>query len=129
MTSCAKKGCMDKFALNWNDDAVEDDGSCIYSADKMVGNWNVSVTFSNDSSSNFTASITKLDNNHIMIYWGTYLRYKSIKVDITNKIMDDEGWASPYFSITMNSENDFEIYDFAGVNSGVPFFGDYHHTR
>ena len=35
-TSCKKEGCTDPAALNYNDDAKKDDGSCIYAENHML---------------------------------------------------------------------------------------------
>jgi hypothetical protein len=129
ITSCAKKGCMDKFALNWNDGAEEDDGSCIYNADKMAGNWNVAVTFDNDSTTNFTATIIKLDNNHIKVLNGSQVEYSSIKVDVISKTMICDGGCSPWFEVTFSNENDLLIYDWGFQSGNTPHWGYYHYTR
>jgi len=124
--SCGKKGCSDKFALNYESGVTKDDGTCTYDADIMVGNWNVAASIDDGSNSNFTANITKEDNTHINILWGSTLKY-TLKVNINNKTLS--GGISPYFNATFNTVNDFLIYDYAYVTGGTPHFGNYHYTR
>lgn len=38
------KGCMDELSLNFNVEATQDDGSCIFPSDKLVGTWDVTET-------------------------------------------------------------------------------------
>ncbi len=53
--SCTIAGCMDETSDNYNADATEDDGSCIAARDKFIASYNVQEAC---SSGNYTYSIT-----------------------------------------------------------------------
>lgn len=38
------QGCMDELSLNFNAEATQDDGSCVFPVDKLIGTWNVTET-------------------------------------------------------------------------------------
>jgi hypothetical protein len=42
--SCKQGGCTDKSALNYDDDAKNDDGSCEYLVSSFLGTWSASDT-------------------------------------------------------------------------------------
>jgi hypothetical protein len=44
VTSCSKEGCTDVNANNYDEKADEDDGSCTFDRDPMIGNYVVSGT-------------------------------------------------------------------------------------
>jgi len=39
---CRKKGCTDSYAINYNEKAKKEDGSCSYESDKFLGTYSVS---------------------------------------------------------------------------------------
>jgi hypothetical protein len=75
--SCKKdkiKGCMDSSASNYDKNAEEDNGSCIFERDKFLGNWaglyaNTNNSGTPDTILNFPFSITRNINikNEVVI--------------------------------------------------------------
>ena len=71
IASCKKdsvKGCLDNLASNYDSNAVEDNGTCIYERDKFLGNWSGLLTNTNnpgtpDTIFNFPISIVVNSNN------------------------------------------------------------------
>lgn len=129
LTSCAKKGCMDKFALNWNDDATEDDGSCYFDADMLIGTWNVSKTFQANTTT-YSATITRSENNdnyHIDITSSEFID-TWIKIDWKLKTIT---FNSPtyYINGSITNENDLVINIQEYEQSGPIGYAVHHFTR
>lgn len=71
------EGCMDEASLNFNAEATHDDGSCVFPADMLVGDWDVTEegTFFNANTFQTTnlptvtyhATITASDKTEISI--------------------------------------------------------------
>jgi hypothetical protein len=74
ISSCAKKGCTDKSAPNYNSSATKDDGSCTDLTTNIVGTYSGSVQ---DSTTNGggasitypsqTVIVTKIDDSHVSV--------------------------------------------------------------
>jgi hypothetical protein len=63
LSSCAKEGCTDSMANNYSSKAKNDDGSCSYDRDAVIGSYLANGTVNcdvsgSDSFSNATVSIT-----------------------------------------------------------------------
>lgn len=81
-TSCGKEGCTDAEANNYDVDATDDDGSCIFDHTKFVGtytvnescssgNYNYSMTIAEASSNQVTITLTNLGNFQNTVLSGT----------------------------------------------------------
>ncbi|MDZ7848705.1 MAG: hypothetical protein U5L96_19335 [Owenweeksia sp.] len=79
-TSCEKEqGCMDESALNYDPDAEEDDGSCVYDDDtdgNLIVNQNISgnENWTNDNVYQLGGRITVLDGATLTIEEGTIIK-------------------------------------------------------
>lgn len=129
MTSCAKKGCMDKFALNWDDDATEDDGSCYFDADMIIGTWNVSKTFQSNTTT-YSATISRVessDNKHIKITSSEF-NDDWITIDWQAKTIT---FNSPtyYINGSITNENDIVINKQEYGQNGPIGYAVHHFTR
>jgi hypothetical protein len=60
ITSCAKKGCTDSKAQNYDSAAKTDDGSCSYPADKFVGSFKIKDSIFNFDG--FSYTFLKIEN-------------------------------------------------------------------
>lgn len=78
-TSCKKEGCTDPEALNYDADAKDDDGSCIYPEPEdgnIIVNENISgdVTWTSDNVYQLSGRITVLDGAKLTIEPGTVIK-------------------------------------------------------
>lgn len=60
-------GCMDSVSTNYNKLATADDGSCIFPADKLVGNWKVKDEVSSFNTSTFVTTALPAVNSNAVI--------------------------------------------------------------
>lgn len=120
--SCAKEGCSDSAAINYDEEVKEDDGSCLYAdaADMLVGTWNVSETVSG-STTNYSVSITKIDNETVSIAStlsnppAYHMNPLTVTVDWENKLIKKEPTT---VSGTITDGNNFFI-DYIYGGSGI----------
>lgn len=129
MNSCQKKGCSDRFALNYTTGVEKDDGSCIYVSDKLTGTWNVTKTFQGNTL-NYSATVSKNETNDIdhIIIASSQLNYSYCVVNWDAKTLE---FGTMFDNGTITNENDFEInvMEFS-PNGGPPIgYGNHHFTR
>lgn len=111
-TSCTKKeGCTDSFATNFNIDAENDDGSCVFGVaggswitQSTTTNGSMSVTFGGftvlDSAINYTETNSdSLDPYKLtMTENGMYTQY-----DVANNIVEGGTWSVSGDQLTLNT--------------------------
>ena len=130
INSCKSEGCMDSIALNYDDEAGKEDGSCIYPADKLVGDWTVAETV-HSTTNTYDATITKNDNDNITI---SAVR-NSPPAYFVNDMVVTVKWLELIIAPlgdtltgTIANENDFQIvYEYGVVGSA--FLVTQHYTR
>lgn len=59
-TGCKKEGCTDSIATNYDEKADDDDGTCTYERDALIGSYTVSGTIACGVTSNGTVSGSSL---------------------------------------------------------------------
>jgi hypothetical protein len=97
LTSCAKQGCTDSTANNYDADAKEDDGTCTYDRDAFIGTYSVSeicsgtpfsynITISESSANTVTVTLGNFGDYSVTVNGtvsGTNLVIASQTVDVT----------------------------------------------
>ncbi len=129
-SSCSKKGCTERDAVNFDSKAEKNDDSCIFPAEKLVGQWNVSETESNNTV-DYSVTITKKSASVITVS-ATRVNppvYFMNNLDITID-WDAQTLETPGTTIdgTIKNENDFEINYLFGAGSSV-YSVVQHYTR
>jgi hypothetical protein len=115
LTSCKKEGCTDENAINYNEDAKKDDGSCEY---KEVGD--VEIKFDHRwgntwADFNMNQAMTHPGN-------GSEITFETLNYYISNvKLKDENGnwWSAPesYYLIKVD-ENSVQSIDLKNVPNG-----------
>ncbi len=130
INSCKSDGCTDSIALNYNEDAGKDDGSCIYPADKLIGEWSVDETVYSQTNT-YNATISRNSNDDIKI---SAVR-NSPPVHFVNDLVLTVKWLELQIAPlgdsltgTIASENDFQIVYEYGEGAGA-YDVTLHYTR
>ena len=124
-SSCSEKeikqGCTSSESINYDSEAEEDDGSCVFPADKLLGTWNA-TEYGQEGTINFPVEITRVDNINIQITaQRSYLPVYSsnlfnMEVDWHEMKLNGTGF-SP--SGTIVGENELNVSYTVGLNTGV----------
>jgi len=89
-SSCQKQGCTNEFADNFDQEAEEDDGSCILAREKFLGSFNVSRSCVYENDSTYILEVTAGPNDNEIVMknlfgWNESLRAQVSGSDISFK--------------------------------------------
>lgn len=122
-----EEGCMDSNAINFNPDAEEDDGSCIYpsTAEKLAGSWTGTIVTTKTEAETLSTSSESIDLVFVADGSGTYTDRSGASAftwtaeeDVLTIIIGENGEANTY-TITTN-EDSTQIWEtsYVTVSSG-----------
>ncbi|MFN5169421.1 MAG: hypothetical protein ACK5DD_07340 [Cyclobacteriaceae bacterium] len=123
-------GCTDSLAVNYNELANADDGSCVFPADELVGTWAGKDEVSFFSSStltttplptvNYTATVTKTDKLVVTIVGNqpsqVYIYKGPLTIDWSKKTIGVRGTT---ITGTINSDKSFTLNYVYGLLGGA----------
>lgn len=82
-TSCGKEGCTDAGATNYDVDATDDDGTCTYDSDALVGTYIMSDDCESEENINYTLTISQSSSNKANIIVEDFSNFGVVAAEAT----------------------------------------------
>ncbi len=126
-TSCAKQGCIDETANNYDADAKEDDGTCTYDRDAFIGSYSVNEICSGSPFS-YTITIAEASANTVSVTLSNFADYNVTvngtvsgnTLSIASQIVDVTGDAYTFAgSGTLNAEGTTLTINYTATFNGT----------